>query len=78
VVDRIDQEESLTAASGFQRTLMNPLSRQRLSVASLAEHTGYNPNLFGEKRIGTLVGIRDREAELAGVQRLTQSHEDPL
>ena len=34
------------AVSDFQRTLMNILSRQRLSVANLAQHTGYNPNLL--------------------------------
>jgi predicted transcriptional regulator len=34
------------AVSDFQRTLMNILRRQRLSVANLAEHTGYNPSLL--------------------------------
>ena len=34
------------AASKFQRTLMNNLSRQSMSVAGLAEHTGYSPLLL--------------------------------
>lgn len=34
------------AVSDFQRTLMNILSRQRLSVANLAEYTGYAPSLL--------------------------------
>jgi len=42
----IDQEESPMAVSDFQRTLINLLSRQRMSVANLAEHTGYDPLLL--------------------------------
>jgi len=34
------------AVSEFQRTLMNILSRHRVSVANLAERTGYNPLLL--------------------------------
>lgn len=34
------------AASEFQRTLMNYLSRRGMSVANLAEHTGYSPLLL--------------------------------
>jgi hypothetical protein len=34
------------AASEFQRTLMSNLSRQGMSVAGLAEHTGYGPLLL--------------------------------
>jgi hypothetical protein len=34
------------AASEFQRTLMNNLSRQGMSVANLAERTGYSPLLL--------------------------------
>lgn len=44
------------AVSDFQRTLMNILSRQRLSVANLAEHTGYNPSL-----LETLIAGKSRE-----------------
>ena len=33
-------------ASEFQRTLMNNLSRQGMSVATLAKQTGYNPLLL--------------------------------
>jgi plasmid maintenance system antidote protein VapI len=36
----------IMAVSEFQRTLMNNLNRQGMSVASLAEHTGYNPLLL--------------------------------
>jgi hypothetical protein len=42
----IDQEESPMAVSDFQRTLINLLSRQRMSVANLAERTGYDPLLL--------------------------------
>jgi len=47
-VDRfhIDQEDLIMAVSEFQRTLMNILSRHRMSVANLAERTGYNPLLL--------------------------------
>jgi lambda repressor-like predicted transcriptional regulator len=34
------------AASEFQRTLMNHLSRQGMSVANLARRTGYSPLLL--------------------------------
>jgi plasmid maintenance system antidote protein VapI len=34
------------AASEFQRALMNNLSRQGMSVANLAAHTGYSPLLL--------------------------------
>ena len=34
------------AASEFQRTLMSNLSRQGMSVASLARQTGYSPSLL--------------------------------
>ncbi len=34
------------AANDFQRTLMSILNRQGMSVANLAEHTGYNPLLL--------------------------------
>ena len=34
------------AASEFQRTLMSYLSRQGMSVAGLAERTGYDPLLL--------------------------------
>jgi len=45
-VDPIDREETIVAVSEFQRTLMNILNRQSMSVANLAEHTGYNPLLL--------------------------------
>jgi lambda repressor-like predicted transcriptional regulator len=80
------------AASEFQRTIMSNLNRQGMSLANLAECTGYSAILLenliagktrqipvdffvrvadaldltmGERRLGTLVGIRDREAKLA-------------
>jgi cyanate lyase len=34
------------AANEFQRILINMLTRQGMSVADLAEHTGYNPHLL--------------------------------
>ena len=34
------------AASEFQRTLMSNLSRQGMSVANLAQRTGYGPLLL--------------------------------
>ena len=34
------------AATEFQRALMSNLSRQGMSVAGLAEHTGYSPLLL--------------------------------
>jgi len=42
----IDQEELIMAASEFQRALMNNLSRRGMSVANLAEHTGYSTLLL--------------------------------
>ena len=42
----VDRKELLMAASEFQRTLMSNLSRQGMSVAGLAEHTGYDPLLL--------------------------------
>ena len=41
-LDTIDEEASLMAASEFQRTLMTTLSRHGMSVANLAERTGYS------------------------------------
>jgi hypothetical protein len=41
-----DREELIMAANEFQRTLMNNLSRQGMSVANLAEQTGYSPLLL--------------------------------
>ena len=40
------------AVSEFQRTLMNVLSRHGMSVANLAEHTGYNPLLLENLIVG--------------------------
>ena len=36
------------AVSDFQRTLMNILGRQSMSLANLAERTGYNPLLLSD------------------------------
>ena len=87
------------AASEFQRTLMSNLSRQGMSVAGLARHTGYSPLLLDdliagrtrqipvdfyagwryarsydgrERRLGTVLGIWDREAQLALDECLTE------
>jgi hypothetical protein len=46
VQNLVDRKELLMAASEFQRTLMSNLSRQGMSVAGLAEHTGYSPLLL--------------------------------
>ncbi len=40
------------AATEFQWTLMNILSRHGISVANLAEHTGYNPLLLDNLIVG--------------------------
>ena len=46
VQNLVDRKELLMAASEFQRTLMSNLSRQGMSLAGLAEHTGYGPSLL--------------------------------
>ena len=40
------------AATEFQWTLMNILSRHGMSVATLAEHAGYNPLLLDNLIVG--------------------------
>jgi len=44
------------AASEFQRGLMNHLSRQGMSVANLAQRTGYSPLLLGNLIVSKVVG----------------------
>ncbi len=67
------------AVSDFQRTLMNILSRQSMSVAQLAEHTGYNPLLL-EK----LIAGKSREMpvdffiRVADVLNLSPEEKDAL
>ena len=61
------------AASEFQRTLMSYLSRQGMSVASLARHTGYSPllleNLIAGKTRQIPVDFFIRVADTLGLSR---------
>lgn len=67
------------AVSDFQRTLMNILSRHRMSVANLAERTGYNPRL-----LENLIGGKSREipvdffVRVADILDLTTDEKDGL
>jgi plasmid maintenance system antidote protein VapI len=67
------------AVSDFQRTLMNILSRQSMSVAQLAEHTGYNPLL-----LENLIAGKSREMpvdffiRVADVLNLSPEEKDAL
>ncbi len=67
------------AVSDFQRTLMNILSRQSMSVANLAERTGYNPLL-----VESLIAGKSREIpvdffiRVADTLNLTTDEKDEL
>ncbi len=67
------------AVSDFQRTLMNILSRQSMSVANLAERTGYNPLL-----VESLIAGKSREIpvdffiRVADALNLTTDEKDEL
>jgi plasmid maintenance system antidote protein VapI len=67
------------AASEFQRTLMSNLSRQGLSVAGLASHTGYDPHL-----LETLIAGKTRQipvdffVRVADTLDLTMEEKDAL
>ncbi len=75
----IDQEESLVAASDFQRTLMNILSRQSMSIANLAEHTGYNSLLLENLIVGKSREIPvDFFIRVADILDLTTDEKDEL
>ena len=67
------------AASEFQRTLMNNLNRQGISVASLAEHTGYNPHLLDNLIAGKTRQIPvDFFVRVADTLNLTMEERDAL
>ena len=67
------------AVSDFQRTLMNILSRQNMSVANLAEQTGYKPLL-----LENLIGGKSRDIpvdffiRVADTLNLTTEEKDTL
>jgi hypothetical protein len=67
------------AVSDFQRTLMNILSRQNMSVANLAEQTGYKPLL-----LENLIGGKSRDIpvdffiRVADTLNLTTEEKDAL
>ena len=67
------------AASEFQRTLMSNLSRQGLSVAGLASHTGYNPHLLENLIAGKTRQIPvDFFVRVADTLDLTMEEKDAL
>jgi lambda repressor-like predicted transcriptional regulator len=67
------------AASEFQRTLMNHLSRRGMSVAKLAQRTGYSPLL-----LENLIAARTRQipvdffVRVADTLDLTTEEKDAL
>lgn len=67
------------AGSDFQRSLMNILSRHGMSVATLAEHTGYNLSL-----LENLIAGKSREIpvdffiRVADVLNLSTQEKDAL
>jgi transcriptional regulator with XRE-family HTH domain len=67
------------AASKFQRTLMSNLSRQGMTVANLAERTGYSPLL-----LNNLIAGKSREIpvdffiRVANILDLTTAEKDTL
>jgi lambda repressor-like predicted transcriptional regulator len=75
----VDRKELLVAASEFQRTLMSNLTRQGMSVASLARQTGYSPllleNLIAGKTRQIPVDFFVRIADTLG---LTTAEKDAL
>ena len=67
------------AATEFQWTLMNILSRHGISVANLAEHTGYNPLLLDNLIVGKSRQIPvDFFIRVADALDLTQEEKDTL
>jgi hypothetical protein len=67
------------AASEFQRTLMHYLSRQSMSVANLAQRTGYSPHL-----LDNLIASKTRQIpvdffiRIGDTLNLTQDEKDAL
>jgi DNA-binding Xre family transcriptional regulator len=73
------QEELIMAASEFQRTLMNYLSRQGMSVTNLAEHTGYTRLLLENLIAGKTRQIPvDFFVRIADALNLTTAEKDVL
>ena len=67
------------AATEFQWTLMNILSRHGMSVATLAEQTGYNPLLLDNLIVGKSRQIPvDFFIRVADALDLTQEEKDTL
>jgi hypothetical protein len=67
------------AASEFQRTLMSNLSRQGMSVAGLAERTGYGPLLLENLIAGKTRQIPvDFFIRVADTLNLTMEEKDAL
>jgi hypothetical protein len=75
----IDQEDLVVAASDFQRTLMNILNRQGMSLVNLAEHTGYSSLLLENLVAGKTRQIPvDFFIRVADVLKLTTDEKDEL
>jgi transcriptional regulator with XRE-family HTH domain len=67
------------ASSEFQRTLMNNLSRQGMSVAKLAEYTGYSPRLLENLIAGKTRQMPvDFFVRVADILNLTMAEKDAL
>jgi len=67
------------AASEFQRRLMNHLNRQGMTIAGLAEHTGYSSPLLGNLIAGkTRQTPVDFFVRIADVLDLTMGEKDAL
>jgi hypothetical protein len=75
----LQEEVPTMAVSEFQRTLMNILSRHGMSVATLAEHTGYNPLLLDNLIVGKSRQIpADFFIRVADVLSLTTEEKNAL
>jgi lambda repressor-like predicted transcriptional regulator len=67
------------AASEFQRTLMNNLSRQGMSLKNLAEHAGYSHQLLENLIAGRTRQIPvDFFVRVADILELTMEEKDSL
>ena len=79
VQNLVNRKELLMAASEFQRTLMGSLSRRGMSVAGLAEHTGYSPLLLENLIAGKTRQIPvDFSIRVADALDLTAEEKDSL
>jgi hypothetical protein len=74
-----ERKDLIMAASEFQHILMNNLSRQGMSVAILADHTGYSPVLLDNLIAGKTRQIPvDFFLRVANTLNLTQEEKDAL